>query len=125
MAGGSKMHLDNGLPDVTNSGGLKHYEPGEAKALQSLTTAAFLLNTALLNKDVPLFKGAFGLAEEAVEFFPDSAAGHYILGMAKFKAWGDRDYASEKYKILLTLALEFAPELAQILKDELEAEDIH
>ena len=101
------------------------YEPDDAKALRALTTAAFLLNRALLNKDTPLFKKAFSLAEQAVEFFPDSAAGQYILGMAKLKGWGDRDYATEKHKILLTSALEFAPQLAKILNDELQAADIH
>lgn len=102
-----------------------HYEPSTAEALQRLTTATSLLNKALLNKDVLLFKKAFGLAEKAIGFLPDSAAGQYILGMAKLKGWRDRDFAFEKYKVLSTSALKFAPELAQILKEELDAEDAH
>ena len=101
------------------------YEPDEARALRSLTTAAFLLNKALSSKNTPLFKKAFSLAEQAIAFFPDSAAGQYILGMAKLKGWGDRDYASEKHKILLSSPFEFAPKLAKILNDELEAADSH
>jgi hypothetical protein len=118
------MHFDKRLPDVAYSGGSMQYEPIESKALQELTSATSLLNKALLNKDIPLFKKAFGLAEKAVGFLPDSAAGQYILGMAKLKGWGDKDYAFEKYKVLSTSALKFAPELAQILKEELETGDV-
>jgi hypothetical protein len=95
-------------------------DPQEAEALKCLAEAEAYLHHARLNDSKNLYARALEYAERVLQYLPWSVFAHYICAVAHFRGSDDRDYANQKYRLLLTVESEEANSWAQKLKDELE-----
>ena len=79
------------------------------------------LDRAIRDDSVPLYTEAFQLAEKALQHYPRDPEIHFILGIAKLKAWGNREYAWSKQRLLMGLHSQEAMEFAKRLQKEILA----
>jgi two-component SAPR family response regulator len=85
--------------------------------LKALLLAKHFFNLAVDEDSSSAYSEAFQYAEKALKYSPYSAEMQYIAGISRLKAWGDKNYASNKYKLLMTLGPE-GVRFAEKLKPE-------
>jgi len=64
------------------------------------------------------------LAEQAIQHDPRDPEMHFVLAIAKLKAWNDRDYAWSKHQLLMGLGSEEAVGFAKKLKKEIFSSEV-
>jgi len=95
-------------------------DPHEADALRSLVDADAYLQQARLKGSKELYFRAFKYAEKVIHSFPWSGIAHYIAAVSHFRASRDKNYAQQKYHLLLTFKSKEANTLAKKLLEEIE-----
>jgi tetratricopeptide (TPR) repeat protein len=106
-----KMHIDNSL---------RERDPQENEALRCLVDAEAYLGKAMLNGSIELYSKALEFSKKVIEYFPECAIAHYFAAIAHLKAKEDKDYAKQKYELLLSFKSEEVKSLAMKLKEEIE-----
>ena len=81
----------------------KRSSPEDQNKLKALLKAKHFFNLAVEKDSSSAYSEAFQYAEQALKYSPYSAEMQYIAGISRLRAWGDKDYASKKYKLLMTL----------------------
>jgi hypothetical protein len=79
------------------------------------------LTRAISEDSLSLYSEALQLAEQALRHDPRDPEMHFILGIAKLRAWGDRDYAWSKQRLLMGLGTQEAMEFAKKLQKEISS----
>ena len=74
---------------------------------------------AISEDSLSAYSEAIQLAEQALRHDSRDPEMHFILGMARLKGWGDRDYAWSKQRLLMGLGSQEAMEFAKKLQKEL------
>jgi tetratricopeptide (TPR) repeat protein len=95
-------------------------DPQETEALRCLVDAEAYLEKAMLNGSIELYSKALEFSKKVIEYFPECAIAHYIAAFAHLKAKGDKDYAKQRYELLLSFKSEEVKSLAIKLKEEIE-----
>jgi len=96
----------------------KRLSPDDQNRLLALLKAKECFNRAVDEDSNSAYSEAFQLAEQALKYWPHSQEIHFIAGLSRLKAWGDKSYALKKYKLLMALGLE-GIEFANRLKAEI------
>jgi tetratricopeptide (TPR) repeat protein len=95
-------------------------DPQETEALRCLVDAEAYLGKAMLNGSIELYSKALEFSKKVIEYFPECAIAHYIAAFAHLKAKGGKDYAKQRYELLLSFKSEEVKSLAIKLKEEIE-----
>jgi tetratricopeptide (TPR) repeat protein len=95
-------------------------DPQETEALRCLVDAEAYLEKAMLNGSIELYSKALEFSKKVIEYFPECAIAHYIAAFAHLKAKGGKDYAKQRYELLLSFKSEEVKSLAIKLKEEIE-----
>jgi len=82
------------------------------------------LNHAIIEDSVSLYTEALQLAEQALRHDPRDPEMHYVLAIEKLKAWGDRDYAWSRHRLLMGFGSEEALEFAKKLQKEILSAEV-
>lgn len=77
------------------------------------------LDRAISGDSLSAYSEAIQLAEKALRHDPRDPEMHFILGMARLKGWGDREYACSKQRLLMSLGSKEAMEFAKRLQKEI------
>lgn len=96
----------------------KRLSLNDQNKLIALLKAKHFFNLAVDKDSSSAYSEAFQYAERAFKYSPYSTEIQYMAGISRLKAWGDKDYALKKYKLLMTLGPE-GVEFANKLKSEI------
>lgn len=86
----------------------------DIKKLVTFLKAKFCFDRAVNENSSEAYLEALQLAEQALRYQPNAPELHFIAGISRLRAWGDKEYGLKKYKLLMTLGpegLEFADKL--------------
>ena len=84
--------------------------------LKALLKAKHFFNLAVDEDSSSAYSESFQYAEKALKYSP--AEMHYITGVSRLIAFGDRDYALRKCDLLMTIGPE-GIKWSKVLKDEI------